>query len=370
MLDLHSRNGIHDNGGHLTAFSYTTLVSIVFTLTILAAAFAVLKPFLLAVVWAAVIAVASWPLHKRISRHLASKPNLAATCTTFIIAIALVVPMLLLVFFVITDLNTVAAYLLEADEKGKAAPVWLGKVPWIGSLLVGKWQLYLADPHQLSLFSQEWLSTRLNLAQDLAQSILINFTSRLATLAFALWVLFFFYRDGEILVAKINFIGHKWLQQRWPSYSNSIPSAVRGSVNGLVIVGFAEAVIFSTLFAVVGVPSAVLLGALAAILALIPLAAPALLAVIGVILSVQGITMTGIYVFVFGSLVVMAADYIVRPWLIQGSTSLPFLAVLFGFLGGIASMGVVGLIIGPVILALLHVLLREASMDDSAEPGR
>ncbi|MFH1495663.1 MAG: AI-2E family transporter, partial [Pseudomonadota bacterium] len=62
--------------------------------------------------------------------------------------------------------------------------------------------------------------------------------------------------------------------------------------------------------------------------------------------------------------------YIVRPWLIQGSTSLPFLAVLFGFLGGIASMGVVGLIIGPVILALLHVLLREASMDDSAEPGR
>ncbi|MBU0593543.1 MAG: AI-2E family transporter [Gammaproteobacteria bacterium] len=339
-------------------------------MTILAAAFAVLKPFLLAVVWAAVIAVASWPLHKRISRHLASKPNLAATCTTFIIAIALVVPMLLLVFFVITDLNTVATYLLEADEKGKAAPVWLGKVPWIGSLLVGKWQLYLADPHQLSLFSQEWLSTRLNLAQDLAQSILINFTSRLATLAFALWVLFFFYRDGEILVAKINFIGHKWLQQRWPSYSNSIPSAVRGSVNGLVIVGFAEAVIFSALFAVVGLPSAVLLGALAAILALIPLAAPALLAVIGVILSVQGVTMTGIYVFVFGTLVVMAADYIVRPWLIQGSTSLPFLAVLFGFLGGISSMGVVGLIIGPVILALLHVLLREASMDDSAEPGR
>jgi predicted PurR-regulated permease PerM len=88
------------------------------------------------------------------------------------------------------------------------------------------------------------------------------------------------------------------------------------------------------------------------------------------ILSVQGLTMTGIYVFVFGTLVVMAADYVVRPWLIQGSTELPFLAVLFGFLGGIASMGVVGLIIGPVILALLHVLLREASMDESADSGR
>lgn len=347
-------------------FSYASIISVLFSLAILLAAFVVLKPFLLAVVWAAVIAVASWPLHRRISRRLGNKPNLAAACTTLVIAIALVMPMVLLVGFMIIDLNTVATYLLEADEQGKPAPEWLAKVPWVGSLLVNKWQLFLAEPHQLTLFSQEWLSSRLNLAQDLAKSVLVDFTSRLATLAFALWVLFFFYRDGETLIAKINVIGHKWLQRRWPSYARSIPSAVRGSVNGLVIVGFGEAVIFSALFAAVGLPSAVLLGAVAAILALIPLAAPALLAVIGMILSVQGLAMTGIYIFVFGTLVVMAADYIVRPWLIQGSTELPFLAVLFGFLGGIASMGVVGLIIGPVILALLLVLLREASMDESA----
>ncbi|MBZ0105478.1 MAG: AI-2E family transporter [Sulfuricella denitrificans] len=349
-------------------FPYSSLISVFFSMGILLAAFIVLKPFLLAVVWAAVIAVASWPLHIRVSKYLGNGTALAAAGTTFVIAIALVVPMVLLVGFMIIDLNTVAGYLLEADEHGKAAPEWLEKVPWVGSLLVREWQLFLAEPHQLSEFSQEWLSTRLNLAQDLAQSVLVDFTSRLATLAFALWVLFFFYRDGESLITKIHLIGHKWLQRRWPSYARSIPSAVRGSVNGLVIVGFGEAVIFSTLFAVIGVPSAVLLGAVAAILALIPLAAPALLAVIGVILSVQGLAMTGIYVFVFGTLVVMAADYIVRPWLIQGSTELPFLAVLFGFLGGIASMGVVGLIIGPVILALLHVLLREASMADPVDP--
>jgi predicted PurR-regulated permease PerM len=65
----------------------------------------------------------------------------------------------------------------------------------------------------------------------------------------------------------------------------------------------------------------------------------------------------------------MAADYIVRPVLIKDSTELPFLAVLFGFLGGVVSMGIVGLIIGPVILALLHVLLREATVDPSATQG-
>lgn len=351
------------------SFPYTSLVSISFTLSILLAAFIVLKPFLLAVVWAAVIALASWPLHRKIRTYMGNKQNLAAICTTSVIALALVIPMVLLAVFMINDLYSVGAYLLEADEMGKTPPEWLGKLPWAGTFLLKKWELVMSQPHQLSKLSEEWLFSQLNLAPQLAQYVLVDFTSRLATLAFALWVLFFFYREGDHLIAKINFMGYKWLQRRWPSYSHSIPSAVRGAVNGLVIVGFGEAVVFSVLFAVVGIPSAVLLGALAAILALIPLAAPALLAVIGGILAAQGVALTGIYVFVFGTLVVMAADYIVRPWLIQGSTELPFLAVLFGFLGGIATMGIVGLIVGPVILALLHVLLREATIDESAYLG-
>jgi len=351
------------------AFPYSSLVSASFTLAILLAAFVVLKPFLLAVVWAAVIALASWPLHRRICMTLGNRPNLSAACTTFVIAFTLVMPMVLLAVFMINDLFAVGAYLIEADEGGKQPPQWLGHLPWLGGFLMRKWEVVMAHPHQLSKLSQEWLFSQLDLAPQLAQYVLVDFTSRLATLAFALWVLFFFYREGDRLTAKINVMGYKWLQRRWPSYAHSIPSAVRGSVNGLVIVGFGEAVVFSALFAVVGLPSAVLLGALTAILALIPLAAPALLALIGVVLAAQGVTMTGMYVFFFGTAVVMIADYIVRPWLIQGETELPFLAVLFGFLGGIATMGIVGLIVGPVILALLLVLLREATLDEKADLG-
>lgn len=350
-------------------FSYPSLVSVSFTLSILLAAFVVLQPFLLAIVWAAVIALASWPLHRKIQVWTGNRRILAAACSTTVIALVLVAPMSLLAVFLIVDLNAMISFLLEAEEYGKSAPDWLRNLPWVGTFLLEKWQLTMAQPHHLSRFSQEWLSTRFDLAQELAQYALIDFTSRLATLAFALWVLFFFYRDGYQLTAKINLLGFKWLRHRWPSYAHSIPGAVRGTVNGLVIVACGEAVVFSTLFFVVGIPSAVLLGALTAILALIPLAAPLLLAAIGLILSAQGITVTGVYVFAFGTAVVMVADYIVRPWLIQDSTELPFLAVLFGFLGGIATMGIVGLIVGPVILALLHVLLREASIDESADLG-
>ncbi|BCB27239.1 AI-2E family transporter [Sulfurimicrobium lacus] len=351
------------------AFPYTSLVSVSFTLAILLAAFVVLKPFLLAVVWAAVIALASWPLHRRIRSALGNRPNLSAACSTSVIALTLVVPMVLLAVFMINDLYAVGTYLVEADDVGKLPPVWLGQMPWVGGFLIRKWELVMAHPHELSRLSQEWLFSQLNQAPQLAQYVLVDFSSRLATLAFALWVLFFFYREGDGLVAKINFMGHKWLQRRWPSYSHSIPGAVRGAVNGLVIVGFCETLVFSALFAAVGIPSAVLLGALAAILALVPLAAPALLALIGVMLAAQGATLIGMYVFFFGTAVVMAADYIVRPWLIRGDTELPFLAVLFGFLGGIATMGIVGLIIGPVILALLLVLLREATLDDTGDLG-
>ena len=101
------------------AFPYTSLVSVSFTLAILLAAFVVLKPFLLAVVWAAVIAVASWPLHRRISKYLGNKPNLAAAGTTFVITIALVVPMVLLVVFTVNDLNAVATYLLKRTSRAR-----------------------------------------------------------------------------------------------------------------------------------------------------------------------------------------------------------------------------------------------------------
>ncbi|MDP2827823.1 MAG: AI-2E family transporter [Sulfuricellaceae bacterium] len=350
-------------------FYNTAIVSILFTLTLLLAAFAVLKPFLLAILWAAIIALASWPLHRKILAALGGRSTLSAAVSTLVIAISLVAPMVLLAIHLIIDVNAVIAYLLEADAMGKAAPVWLDKVPVAGAYLLEKWEIILAQPHQLSTFAEEWMSTQFNLAQKLAQLVVLDFTGRLATLAFALWVLFFFYRDGDFLIRKINIMGYKWLQRRWPSYSHSVPSAVKGAVNGLVVIGFGEAIIFSALFEAVSLPSAFILGVLAAILALIPLAAPLMLALIAVLLSLQGLTMTGIYIFIFGTAVIMAADYVIRPWMIQGSTELPFLAVLFGFLGGIASMGIVGLIIGPVILALFNVLLREASIDESVDLG-
>lgn len=340
-----------------------SLVSLIFTCLILVAAFTVLQPFLLPIVWAAVIAITTWPLHLKIRARLGKRPDLAALATTALVAVTLAGPMIALVVFVVEDVQHAVAFLIQANNEGVSSPAWLGGLPLAGEHLSGLWAEYLAKPNQLS----QLFSAKLGAIQEFTQSVLMEVASRVARLFFALWILFFFYRDGDKLLGKIGAVGAKWLKNRWPSYAFHIPSAVRSAVNGLVIVGLAEGLLIGLMLNFAGVHSAMLLGMVIAAISLIPLAGPLLLGVIGVFLFAQGAALAGIYVFTFGTIVLLLADYLVRPRLIQSSTQLPFLAILFGIFGGIASMGILGLIIGPVILVLFLVLLREASSDEERE---
>ncbi len=341
------------------------IVSIVFTCLILAGAFAVLQPFLLAIIWAAIIAIASWPLYLWIETRCGGRRATASVLTTALICVLLVGPMVLLVVFITEDIVSVASYLVKVDSTGAPAPEWLGHVPWIGDVLLERWNLYLAEPNQLSTIIRNTVSTKVDLLRTAAQFFLIGLTGRIVTLFFALWVLYFFYRDGPQLIERIGTIGNRWLGKRWSEYVIHVPNALRAAVNGLVIVGFAEAIILSSLLSMTGVPSAVLLGTALAILAFVPGAAPLLLAIITIGLGVSGSTVTAVIVFVAGMLIVMVVDYTVRPLLIKGGTSLPFLAILFGIFGGVIAMGVVGLVIGPVILVLLMVFIREATSNEA-----
>ena len=341
------------------------IVSILFTCLILAGAFFVLKPFLLAIIWAAIIAIASWPLYLRIESRCGGRRKIASALTTALICVLLVGPMVLLIVFVMQDIVTVATYLVHVDAQGAPAPEWLGHIPWIGDYLRERWNLYLAAPNQLSTVLRMALSTKIDIVQAAAQFFLIGLSGRVATLFFALWVLYFFYRDGPQLIERIGAIGNRWLGRRWSEYVIHVPQALRAAVNGLVIVGFGEAIVLSGLLYLAGVPSAVLLGTALAILAFVPGAAPLLLAIICIGLGVNGETFAAVAVFVVGLLVVLGVDYTVRPILIKGGTSLPFLAILFGIFGGVIAMGVVGLVIGPVILVLLMVFFREATWDES-----
>ena len=279
-----------------------------------------LRPFLLAIIWAAIIAIASWPLYLAIQVRCGGRRAAASALTTALICFLLVGPMVLFVVFMLQDVMAVATFLLKVDSTGVPAPEWLRHVPWFSDVLVDRWNVYLAEPNQLSTILRATVSRKADVLQSAAQFLLVGLTGRFLTLVFALWVLYFFYRDGPQLIQRIGTIGDRWLGRRWSEYVIHVPEALRAAVNGLVIVGFAEAIILSSLLSICGVPSSVLLGTALAILAFVPGSAPLVLAIIGLGLGIDGRTGTGITVFVLGMVIVMAIDYTVRPILIKGGT--------------------------------------------------
>lgn len=136
-------------------------------------------------------------------------------------------------------------------------------------------------------------------------------------------------------------------------------ASVHGTVDGLVLVGLGEGVLLGIAYGVSGVPHPTMLGALTALAAMIPFGAPLAFGIAALLLFSEGSTVAAFSVFLLGTVITFVADHFVRPVLIGGATRLPFLWVLFGILGGVETWGLLGLFLGPAIMAALILLWRE-----------
>jgi predicted PurR-regulated permease PerM len=149
-------------------------------------------------------------------------------------------------------------------------------------------------------------------------------------------------------------------------------AAVHGTVNGLVLVGLAEGFLLGIVYFVADLPYPAIVGAITAVAAVIPFAAPVVYTLAGLYLFTVGNTVGAIVILVSGSVIVFVADHFVRPVLIGGAARLPFLWVLLGILGGLETFGFLGLFLGPALMAALVALWREwtEAPDDSADIPR
>jgi predicted PurR-regulated permease PerM len=187
-----------------------------------------------------------------------------------------------------------------------------------------------------------------------------NLAHRGFQVGFTLLILFFFYRDGGVLFQQINHVGELCLGQRWFRYANRLPAALRATVNGTIVVGMGVGILMGLCYAWVGFPAPTLMGFITAFAAMIPFAVPLIFAVIAFVLCVNGSMIAAVIVIVWGTFVMFVADHFVKPILIGGATQLPFLAVLFGILGGIETLGLLGLFVGPIIMVLFITLWYES----------
>src|SRR5690606_5469104 len=183
--------------------------------------------------------------------------------------------------------------------------------------------------------------------------------SMLLTILFMLIALFFAYRDGEGFAAQVNRLGERILPVRWERFSRVVPATISSTVTGMTIIAIGEGVVLGTAYWLAGVPSPVTLGALSGLMALIPGGAPLSFTLVSIYLAASGSLFAGVALFVWGTVELFIVDKTIRPKLVGGPIKLPFLPTFFGLVGGVKTMGFLGLFIGPVLMALLVAIWRE-----------
>jgi predicted PurR-regulated permease PerM len=189
----------------------------------------------------------------------------------------------------------------------------------------------------------------------------IQLATRLTILVFTLLALFFLYRDAHGVIEEAQAIAERLFGPPVRRLGKDTVEAVRGTVNGLVLVGLAEGVLLGIAYLLAGLPHPVLLGLATAVLATVPFGAPLVFVGGSLVLLAQSHTTAAIALLVFGAVLVFVADHFVRPVLIGSSTRLPFFWVLLSIFGGLETFGLIGLFLGPAIMSILMTMWREGA---------
>ncbi len=318
----------------------------------------ILHRLLPALAWATILAIALWPLYWRLTRAFPGPERRIAAplAVTFLVGLVIIVPLAYAAFEVAREMGAVVGYIAEARHTGVPMPAWLPHLPWLGHQAAQWWQANLSNPERMqALLGRIYTRIPARSAGDLAGQVV----HRLILFGFSLLTLFFLFREGSALSRQLWQLNRRVLGPSGERVARHMIAAVHGTVTGLVLVGLAEGLLMGFAYALAGLPHAVPIAALTGIVAVIPFGAPIAFCGAGLYLLANGSTLAAALVVAFGFLVVFVADHFVRPFLIGGAARLPFLWVLLGIIGGLETFGLLGLFLGPVVMAALISLWRE-----------
>lgn len=318
--------------------------------------YAVLHMFIVPVAWAVILAFATWPVYRRLRRALRGYPTLSALLMTLLLSAAFVLPALWMGMLLRTEVGVaIGAVTAQIREGSVALPEFIRTLPWIGDDLQALVGELTREPEVLRAQLTEWVRQ----GSDQLVALIGDLGRNAAKLGFALITVFFLYRDGKHVLAQVVAVLRRFLGARVDSYLSAVGGMTKAVVWGLIATAIGQGVVAGLGYWWAGVSAPVLMGAITAVIAMIPFGTPFAWGSIGVWLLVSGNTVEGIGLLLWGALVVSWVDNLVRPLVISNATRIPFLLVMFGVLGGLAAFGLVGLFLGPVVLAVLMAVWRE-----------
>src|ERR1700682_1017098 len=324
----------------------------------------IVDPFIVPVRWAGILAFVSWPGYEWLLRVCRGRRTAAALLMTSAVTLAVIAPLAWLA--VVLRIELVHAYhqTQALFAGGLQLPPAVLKLPWIGDQLRELSTRIAQDPHALGLELRKLTDHSFDQIAHVVGGIGRN----VVKLLLAVVSLFFVYRDGQRYADQLTRALEQLLGPRVHNYLLAIGQTVKAVVYGLVLAALVQGTLAGLGYWIAGAGAPLFLAALTTVCGLIPFAAPLLWGGVGVWLVMAGNTVAGVGLLVWGAIVMGWTDHIVRPFLISREAQIPFLVVMFGVLGGLAAFGLVGLFLGPVILAVLVAIWREWLLESAQPP--
>ncbi|MFK3970741.1 AI-2E family transporter [Pseudomonas sp. NPDC087358] len=325
-------------------------------LALLGACLWVMAPFWSALFWGAVLAFASWPLMRLLTRALNGRESLAAAILTLGWMLLVAAPLVWLGFNLADHVRDATAFVKDVQVDGLPdPPTWLVSIPLIGERLVGYWTTIDQQGAALLASLKPYLGQVGNWL--LARSAQIG--GGILELTLSIVFVFFFYRDGPRLAAFVLSLLERLIGDRAQYYVDLVAGTVQRVVNGVIGTAAAQAVLALIGFLIAGVPGALVLGIGTFLLSLVPMGPPLIWIPATAWLAWKGEYGMAIFLGLWGTFIVSGVDNVLKPYLISRGGNLPLVIVLLGVFGGLLAFGFIGLFIGPTLLAVAYSLLLD-----------
>ena len=321
---------------------------------LIAASFWVLRPFLPAVVWATMIVVATWPALRAVEARLWRRRSLAVAVMTLAMLAILAVPLTMAVVAIVERADDVVTWSRAlAARPLPGVPDWVAGLPLVGKRITAEWQ-------RLASTSSDELVARVTpYLRDIARWLIVR-AGGLGTLLLqfllTVAVAAMLYAKGETVAVGVLAFARRLAGEDGVRVAILSAGAIRAVALGIVVTALVQSAIGGLGLAVTGVPHALLLTCVMVMLGVAQIG-PAPVLIGGLIwLYANGQTFWGTVLLVW-ALVTASLDNLLRPILIRKGADLPLVLVIAGVLGGILAFGLIGLFVGPVVLAVTYTLL-------------
>lgn len=314
----------------------------------------VVRAFVSAFLWAAVLCVTSWPLYQRLLGVLHGRRTTAAFLMSCGMVLVVLVPFLVIGLGLADNLKAITGTLHNlVHESPPAPPEFLHRLPVVGEPIAQSWQGLAQDTDKLLQTLKQWVEP---VGSGLLAGGLV-LGRGLAELGMSILIAFFLFRDGAQAGEWLTHAVRQVSGPRGLVLLDIAGRTVRGVVYGILGTALVQATMAGLGFLVAGVPAAGLLALLTFFLSVVPLGPPLVWVPAALWLFHQGSNGWGIFMLIWGT-GVSSVDNVVKPWLISQGSDLPFILIFLGVLGGALAFGFIGVFLGPTLLAVGYRLIE------------